>query len=385
MSKPFRLFLAFLFCLTNLASAQQAGTQLGTVPRTEPAPSPALPSPAPPDPVLVKRPPPKQVSTVVPEGRIHLDVLVSDAAGKPVLGLEPLDFKIMDDDQPRKILSFRAFDGISVRPDPPVEVILLIDTANLSFQQVSFARQEIVRFLRQNGGHLAQPVSIMLLTDAGLRIQPRSSVDGNALVSVVNRIKGSVAAILAQGAEGDLERFQLSVRQMAAIGENEARRPGRKLLIWVGPGWPMLDSDNYLFSGKDQRRYFDTIVQISSKLREARIAVYSVSATDAGLGAAPARRFMYQDFLKGVKSPRQADTGNLALKVLALQSGGSVLGPDNDLVGQINSCIAEANAFYTLSFNPPHANHPDEYHDLKVQVEQPGLTVRTNTGYYDQP
>jgi VWFA-related protein len=172
---------------------------------------------------------------------------------------------------------------------------------------------------------------------------------------------------------------------MATIGENEARRPGRKLLIWVGPGWPMLDSDNYLFSDKDQQRYFDTIVETSSRLREARITVYSVHAADPGLGAMPDRRFMYQGFLKGVKSSQQADTGNLALKVLALQSGGRILGPDNDLAGQINSCIAEVNAFYTLSFDPPHANHPDEYHDLKVQVEQPGLTVRTNTGYYNQP
>ena len=386
MSKPCRLFLLFVFCLYHQAFAQQAATQLGTSPHTEPTESPALPSAASQDPVLVKRPPPKQVSTAAPEGRIHLDVLVSDAAGKPVLGLEPLDFKIMDDNQPRKILSFRSFDGISVKADPPVEVILLIDTANLPFQQVSFTRQEIVRFLRQNGGHLAQPVSIMLLTDAGLRVQPRPSVDGNALVTVVDQIKGSIHTInSAEGAEGDLERFQLSVRNMATIGENEARRPGRKLLIWVGPGWPMLDSDNYLFSDKDQRRYFDTIVELSSRLREARMAVYSVSATDAGLGAGPDRRFMYQDFLKGVKSPQQADTANLALKVLALQSGGRILGPDNDLAGQINSCIAEANAFYTLSFNPPHANHADEYHDLKVQVEQPGLTVRTYTGYYNQP
>jgi VWFA-related protein len=338
------------------------------------------------DPVLVKRPPPKQVNTLAPEGRIHLDLLVSDATGKPVLGLEPPDFKILDDDQPRKILSFRSFDGISVKPNPPVEIILLIDSVNLPFQQVSFTRQEIVRFLRQNGGHLAQPVSIMLLTDAGLHVQPRPSVDGNALVTVVDQIKASIHTInSAEGAEGNLERFQLSVRQMATISENEATRPGRKLLIWVGPGWPMLESNVYLFSEKDQRRYFDTIVELSSKLREARIAVYSVSATDAGLGAVPDRRFMYQDFMKGVKSPRQADTGNLGLKVLAFQSGGRILGPDNDIVVQINSCVAEANAFYTLSFDPPHANHPDEYHDLKVLIRQPGLTVRTSTGYYNQP
>ena len=76
---------------------------------------------------------------------------------------------------------------------------------------------------------------------------------------------------------------------------------------------------------------------------------------------------------------------NLGLKVLAVQSGGRILGPDNDLAAQINSCIAEASAFYTLSFNPLSANHADEYHDLKVEIARPGLTARTNTGYYNQP
>jgi VWFA-related protein len=323
---------------------------------------------------------------VTPEGRIHLDVVLTDGTGKPVIGLEPPDFKLLDDNQPRKILSFRSFDGVTVKPNPPVEVILLVDTVNLPFQQIAFTRQEIAKFLRQRGGHLAQPVSIMLLSDAGLRIQPRPSVDGNALVTVVDQMKGGIHTIYgAMGADGDLKRFQLSLRQMAAIAENEALKPGRKLLIWVGPGWPRLDANNYMFSDKDQRRYFDTIVELSTKLREARVAVYSVSASGPGLGAEPDRSFMYQDFVKGVKSPRQADTGNLALKVLALQSGGRILGPDNDLAGQIDNCIAEASAFYTLSFEPPHADHPDDYHDLKVQAGRPGVTVRTNTGYYNQP
>jgi len=94
---------------------------------------------------------------------------------------------------------------------------------------------------------------------------------------------------------------------------------------------------------------------------------------------------MYQDFLKGVPSPRKADTGNLALKVLVLHSSGRILGPDNNLAEQINTSITEANAFYTISFNPPHAEHADDYHDLKVQVSQPGLTTRTTSGYYNQP
>ena len=100
---------------------------------------------------------------------------------------------------------------------------------------------------------------------------------------------------------------------------------------------------------------------------------------------AETRPLLYQAFLKGVKSPREADTGNLALKVLVTQTGGRILGPDNDVVGQIVDCISDANSFYRISFDPPHAEHADEYHDLRVSVAKPGFTVRTNTGYYNQP
>jgi VWFA-related protein len=352
-----------------------------TVAQTAPAPHQG-------NPVLVVRPPasaPRQPSPISAEGRIHLDVVVSDGSGKPFPDLQPMDFKILDDNQPRKILSFRSYDGVNVKPNPTVEVILLVDTVNLPFAQISFIHQEIARFLRQNGGHLTQPVSIMLLTEAGLRIQPRSSIDGNALLTVLDQIKGSVHGInAAMGADGDLQRFQLSLRQMATIAENEATRPGRKLLIWVGPGWPMLESRSFSFSEKDQRRYFDAIVELSTKMREARMALYSVSPANSAVGAGT-RDLMYRDFLKGVTSAQKADTGDLALKVLAVQSGGRILGPDNDIAGQIDGCIAEANAFYTLSFDPPRAEHGDEYHDLKVTVSQPGLTVRTNSGYYNQP
>jgi VWFA-related protein len=340
------------------------------------------------DPVLTHRPPAKAaapMSAITAEGKVHLDVVVTDAAGKTVSGLEPQNFKLLDDGQPRRILSFHSFDGVTVKPNPAVQVILIFDTANLPFPQFSFTRQEIEKFLRQNGGRLAQPVSIMVLSDAGLRVQPRSSTDGNALLAVLEGVKGSVQTInAAQGAGGDLERFQLSVRQMTTIAENEATRPGRKLLIWVGPGWPILDSSNFQASDKDQRRYFQGIVELSSKLREARMAVYSVSPGSSTMDSGK-RTLLYQDFLKAVKSARHADSGNLALKVLATESGGLILGPDNDLAGQIDRCVGEANGFYTLSFDPPHAAQADEYHELKVQVDQPGLAARTNTGYYNQP
>jgi len=342
------------------------------------------PKQEPPDPELSQRPAPKPQSLLIREGKIKLDVVVNDAAGKPVTGLEPWDFKILDNGQPRKLVSFRRFDGVYAKPEPPVEVVLVIDMLNLPFQQVAYVRTQVDAFLKQNGGQLKQPTSVALLTDAGLRVQPRPSTDGNAIASVVSGMKEHVSTINpAMGGEGWVERFQRSARAMDNIAQNELKKPGRKLVIWVGPGWPMLNRPSDGYTDKQQRRNFDSIVEMSAALREARITMYSVSPIIAVQGGQ--NPMLYQRFLSPVKTPHDAEAGNLGLKVLVIQTGGKIMGPDNDVVTQINRCIDDANAFYRISFDPPAAEHADEYHDLKLVVDKPGTTVRTSTGYYDEP
>ncbi|KAA6462076.1 VWA domain-containing protein [Acidobacteria bacterium AB60] len=341
-------------------------------------------SPSPSDPVLVRRPPPRASNPLQRDGDIHLDVTVHDAQDKPVPGLEPWDFHLTDNGKPAKILSFRGFDGVVARPNPPVEVILVIDEVNLPFQQVAFVRSELTQFLRQNGGRLPQPVTLMQLTDKGVRVRPRPTTDGNALVNVLDQISGRISYINpAMGGDGALERLQISVRGMADIAENEAARPGRKLLVWIGPGWPVLESARFLRpDDKNRRRYFDAIVELTNKLREARITVNSVS----GLSGDPRNGMAYQRFLDGVPTPAEASGGYLALKVLVTRTGGRILGPGNDLAEQINACIADANAFYSISFNPPAEEPLDTYHELALQLDKAGLTAKTTAGYYfDSP
>ena len=100
---------------------------------------------------------------------------------------------------------------------------------------------------------------------------------------------------------------------------------------------------------------------------------------------APVDGSSYKDFVRGVKSVHQADSGDLSLQVIAVQSGGRVLDPSNDLAGQIAQCTQDLGPFYRISFNPPPAEHADDYHDLKVEITKPGLVARTNAGFYVQP
>jgi VWFA-related protein len=328
------------------------------------------------NPVLTHRPPSRQASAVTPEGRIHLDVQVRDAGGNPVTGLDPSNFKLLDNDQPTKILSFRAFNEVVSKPVPPVEVILVVDTVNNGFVELGFLRQGLEKFLRQNGGHLAQPASILLFSSAGMRIQPRPSTDGNALAEVLHTIKPSVHP-------RGLDPIQLSLKALSVLAANEGRKPGRKLVLWLGQGWPTSPRDLSVFTQEAERLQlldFEGLVSLSEKLREAHITLFGGYADS---------EFHRKEFFTGVKSVRQMDYPNLALEVLAHQTGGrsaeAYVNRDSDLADQIKGYIAHASDFYQISFDPPAAHQADEYHDLKVVIDKPGVTARTTTGYYDQP
>jgi VWFA-related protein len=396
--------LAFCFASSNIAQ-----TSAPTARSAQPSASPAEQEPA-----LVHRAPP---ATVDEGGRIQLNVVVTGKQGGAVSGLELKDFTLLDNKRAQTILGFHAEEGSAQTRDKPAEVILVLDTVNSTFQEAAFAQQQTAKFLTQSAGHLAYPTSIAVLSTDGLHIQPRPSIDGSALAALLDQAGAGVQAVgSAAGGYGEIGRFQLSVKTLAAIAENEAKKPGMKMLIWIGPGWPMLVGPKMASSAQDRQRLFDVIVELSTRLREAHIALYSVSPINQAKGGAirmppssaattasmvsnqspDAHRgngvvegapdeTNYKEFLKGVKSARQADSGNLSLQVVAVESGGRVLNPSNDIVGQISDCLADLNAFYSISFDPPSAEHADEYHELKVLVNKSGLTARTNSGYYNQP
>ena len=108
-------------------------------------------------------------------------MVATDTSGKPVAGLQPRDFTLLDNGEPRRILSFQAFDGTAVKPEPPAEVILVIDTLEIPADLISNERNSVEAFLRKDGGHLAQPVSIFTLAETGLWQVAETSSDGNAL------------------------------------------------------------------------------------------------------------------------------------------------------------------------------------------------------------
>jgi VWFA-related protein len=300
------------------------------------------------------------------DGKIHLDVVVTPKSGPPESGLQKQDFTILDNKLPQTILTFQAVRG----REASIEVVLVLDDVNTGFANVAYERSEIDKFLRTDGGQLAHPMALAFLTDDGIKVQDEFSSDGNELSTRLDKSSLSLHSIRRSGGlDSDVERLQISMKALFEVGTREANRPGRKIIIWVSPGWPLLSD---MLGATQEQQIFRNIVNISTLLREGQITLYSVGTRNRG------------DYLKEVSKPSQAQMGNLELQVIATQSGGLALS-GNDIAALIKQCVADAQAYYEVSFAPPVDQKRDEYHHLEVHVAKPGLTARTRQGYYSQP
>lgn len=364
----------FTFCMISLACHGQAVSG-GTATPVQPAPQPA------PSGAVLAQSESDDVSGAAANSRIRLDVRVTDRSGSLISGLVPTDFTVLDNGQPVKIATFHAYSRSDQPPDPPVQVIAVFDTVNTDFSAVSYAREQVESFLRRNGGHLTEPVTIVWLTANGFEGQIASSLDGNALAAQIDATEGRLRpANRAQGAWGAIERFQFCLQKLNEMVQTLAGSPGRKLLIWAGPGWPTPEGPSISISSDGAAHLFSEIVHLSEALRDGHVTVYSISG-----GLPGPLTFFYQGYLKGIKKASQSEMPDLSLKVLAVQSGGLAMPPSNDVASSLDTCYRDADAFYSLSFDPSPTDSPDQFHKVEVRVDKPGLVARTRTGYYDEP
>jgi VWFA-related protein len=322
----------------------------------------------------------EQTTTLREASQIHLDVVVTAKSGPPASGLQQQDFTLLDNKSPREIASFRSFAGNQA----PVEVIVVVDAVNADYQTVAYEREQIDKVLRSDGGHLAQAMALAFFTDTGTQIQEGFSTDGNGLSTLLEQYTVGLRSLRrSTGVYGAEERFQLSLQALDMLTAREASRPGRKLVLWVSPGWPLLTGPRTDLDSKQQQRIFADVVGLSTRLRQARITLYSIDPR--GADESQVRASYYEEFVKGVKEPDRAEPANLALQVLAKQSGGLALDFNNDVAGLLRKCLADSQAYYEITFDPPLPDRRDEYHQLEIKVGKPGLTARTRQGYYAQP
>jgi VWFA-related protein len=328
--------------------------------------------------------PPANVAASTDSNAIKFDVVVTDKSGKPVAGLQQSDFTILDNKHPAVIAGFQPHSSARISSDQidaSTETVIILDEANAPFDRAVYARQSIETYLKQNGGQLMHPVSLGFLTDRGLELQTAPSIDGNALADAIQQRPQGHRAIESGALFGGSERLQLSQTALDQLIHQEQPKPGRKMVIWVSPGWPLLSEPTVQLSARQEQAVLDNVVRLSAALRQARITLYSVDS----LATAGERTAFYQNFTDPLTKSGNAHFGDLGLQVLVTQTGGRVIFGTEPIQNSINRCVADLDAFYTVSVEPAPADRPYQFHQLEVKLITPSLKARTRNGYYAQP
>ncbi len=339
--------------------------------------------------------------------RIILNVQVTDASHRPAAGLTQQDFTLLDNGRPQTLVSFRAVrggDGIA-----PAHVVLMLDAVNNMPAEIAHDRKGIEQYLKQSPPQLAYPTSIGILTGSGVKIgQPSrdratlaldleirtrnvpmfdcgSAVDEPEQVFTAADLRGMTGLEGVHPSEKIAclnRRFLLSIAALNRFARGQEDVPGRVILIWIGAGWPLLLNPEFHADTPELRQnFFDNLVQVSSALRQAQVTLDAAFSPDL-LRRIELRSDHDNAFLDGIPGEEDVTASSLGLQVLAHQSGGQILLQGKSLAGEIAKCVDDAELYYALSFDSAPASGPGEYHSLKVTVNQPGLTVRTNTVYY---
>jgi len=338
---------------------------------------------------------------------VVLDVVVTDAAGKPVDGLTAGDFQVFEDGKLQRIRSLeppsthtlpQATDaaGTSAVFDPaqpasfgrsPV-TILVLDQLNTHFADSSFARRSLRDYLAGQPALLAQPTTLLSVGDNRFKLLQTFTRDRDALLHALAAAPTEYAWTLEVNGKADhgpIERLNQSLSALEEIAQNYARIPGRKNLIWVGGGFPSLDPQ--AVDGGDMQEVKDTLQHVTNVLLDTRVTFYAVDPTSLAPGMTEITDASQIAFAQaaGDSLTSNADPLNSGedFDKLGPLTGGRVVRGRNDIDRQIAASVDLGNTFYTISYTPSSTSEAAaQYRRIRVVCLRTGLTATTRSGYY---
>ncbi len=343
--------------------------------------------------------------------------VIATRGGKPLLDLPSSQIALRVSDRPIGENELR----VSGPLETPVSLLIVLDAINMAHEDLASAEEGLRGFLLDHGGRLEWPTSVVLFTDhpldGGTALSPETSrralsmrrlpvtTEGQALVRGLEESDPGLRRITqAQGGAGQEEQVSLSLKAMAFLADAEAKVPGAKVVVWISPGWPLMAG-----SPRNHQQLFDTISYFSSSLRRAQVVMDQIDPRavtrlpepsslaavpmrpDFGAGnqhsvsaPAPSGPEYWKSFVPPVVSARAANPNDLTLQVLATQSGGLVLGNEQELGAQLRRCAEEAKGLHVLRFTRLREAVPGSYQAVSVRARSSDVQLRMRQGYYEE-
>lgn len=379
---------------------------------------------------------------------INIDVWVTDRDGEPIEGLSRDDFVVYRDRQPVEITNFFAVAAgrpVSEPAEPresapaaeapvrspltPIEevpsqhrlwLIAYFDNLNLHPIERNRVLPEVERFL---GRAVTAGGQVMIVSyDRALEVRQPFTNQLSAISATLEEIKDESgmasirrrdqattlrqidnsedpkqALLLARFyAEEQASQVRHSVAALDRLIETLGGLPGRKALVHVSSGVPMLAGEEMFHAVAEKfgatQAYseiprHDTTREFESLDRRAnahRVAFYTLDA--GGLrgfqyGAAEYGGFVSSK-LRGVLDSIVPENLQAPLRLMAQETGGRSILNTNLILPALDEVSRDFQSFYSLGIPSVDADS-GRYHDLKVELREPskGVTLRHRAGY----
>jgi len=368
---------------------------------------------------------------------VQVPVVVTDAAGKHIQGLNKTDFKILENGKPQSITGFEeitpgkgvvaasttpagTFTNLTPGDSRPRSLtVIVLDEVNTPFLSQAYARGQLIKYL---ANHLdsSQPMGLMVIDRKGLTELSGLDADPAELIAILKKASGKVS---------EMERFNGDAQAVASVGsqpssvlggirpgdspeakirgfilqqdainaaDTQARAiettlraflslawslsgvPGRKSLVWVTGSFPFtLGSFAAVPGDANTRALYERTLK---SLNDAQISVYPLDAR--GLTTDPKYSADTQGSMLGVSAPDALRQSSLnSLKNFAEMTGGIAYYNTNDLASAFGRAVQDSSSYYLLSYYLDHRNNKPGWRKLQVVVSRKDAEVRARAGY----
>ena len=324
---------------------------------------------------------------------VDLNVVALDNKGQPVTDLKSDEFHIADNGKPQTIAVFHHRDAAlatvpQLKPgeyanrggaNVPRATLILFDLLNERFGTRGVTANNLVRDL--SGLESADYVFLYCLTLDG-RVVPIHPLPGPETKPVApggepwtKQIKpmldGVMKVVTQVRPVDDLDpvyRVQVTYGALANVAMQLSRVPGRKSIVWLTDGVPIVLGPNRSGTG-DFLDFTPQLRKLSETFDRFGVSIYSVR--QVMMGSADA-----------MGPPGSTGMGSLdTLNQFAEMTGGR---PDagKDIGAAVRQSINDMRTSYQIGYYPPQSNWDNKFHKLRISCTRKGVRIQAKTGYY---
>jgi VWFA-related protein len=353
--------------------------------------------------------------------RVRVDVVVTNAQGHLVTGLQASDFRVAEDGRPQSIRQFEyhsddkseaalpkrpplpphTFMNLPESPEHGPLTVLLYDMLNTPLEEQLYAREALVHFLKKSSG---RRIAIFVLGDRLRLLQgftsdvdlieralkdpstkpQRSNIsysasagaedmarlkDGTGADKTVNEMIAARKQLQDAEASARMDlRVDMTTDALKQIGRFLAGTSGRKNLIWysgsfpaqilLAPPNPLLQGDRRVFFREDRKtRDYSDRIKAATNLLNS--AEVAVYPIDAqGLQTLSLR-----------ENPQM--TGRIAtMDMIGEQTGGRAFYNTNGLEESLEKASEEGASYYSMVYAPTNSKYDGSVRRISVHLGQ---------------